>query len=125
MVGLISGWRRRISNLALRVLVAVLAANVVLPSHAAERWTAAGQIKYVYPFGDGNFVLILATDAPECPQAGPGKYMYVQVGANGMTAVGAKSMLATALGAHLAGRHVSLAFDDASGGCYVNRMLLY
>jgi hypothetical protein len=54
----------------------------------------------------------------------PYKYQYVKVGQNGMTEAGAQKIYAAALTALAAGKAVSVNFDDASDGCYVNRLMV-
>jgi hypothetical protein len=87
----------------------------------AEQW-AGGKINFVYPLADGNFIVTLAVDSPLCPSPGTPKYMYAVVGQNGVTAAGLKNLYASLLAAHLSARTVSIAFDDSTGACYINRL---
>lgn len=87
---------------------------------AAEQWKG-GTLKTVYPLSKGDFVLIYDVDSAECPATGPGKYMYVVVGTNGMAAEGAKKIYGAALAALLARTVFYVAFDDSTVNCYVNR----
>lgn len=104
-------------------LVAIAAAVGPWAAHAAERWHG-GVPKWVYTGGDGWVVLTFPTEPVECPAGGIPKYMYIVVGANGVTADGAKQMLATAMLAVATGKSLSVAYDDASPSCYINRVLI-
>lgn len=93
-------------------------------------WTSAAvaasqfvqsSLVFVYPQADGSFVLGFAQGSTFCQSPNSPQYFYVTPGQNGVTADGAKAMLATALTAFGLGKTVSLAFDDATPYCYVNR----
>ena len=71
------------------------------------------------------FVMVLDNDAPQCTGAGPGKYMWVGVGWNGMTDEGRKALYAAALPALATRVLVSINNDDATPSCWVNRISLY
>ena len=88
---------------------------------AVERFHAS-TLKFVYPFGTGDFVLGFDNDSPQCTATGSPKYMFVAVGQYGVTAEGAKKMFATAMMAFALGKQVSIAFDDATVSCYINRL---
>ena len=90
---------------------------------SAEAWATAA-VSSVYPLANGSFVLTLTTSPPGCPSTSNPKYLYVVAGENGVTADGVKAMLATALTAAVAGKQLSVAFDDSSASCYVNRLSL-
>jgi hypothetical protein len=90
-------------------------------AQAAEQW-GASTVRSVYPMGNGNFVLQLMTDPPACPATSSPKYLWVSVGENGMTAEGAKALLATALAAMAMDKTIHVAFTDTSTNCYVNRL---
>jgi hypothetical protein len=100
---------------------ACLSLGIYGTASAAEAWHTA-QIKTIYPLSSGGFVIILSTDAPSCPSAGPGKYLFVMPGENGMTIDGIKGLLATALSAFALDIPVSVAFDTGTTYCYVNRL---
>jgi hypothetical protein len=89
----------------------------------AEAW-GTDTVKSVYPLANGSFVLTLNTSPPGCPSTSNPKYLYVVAGENGVTADGVKAMLAVALTAAAAGKQLSVAFDDSSPSCYVNRLAL-
>ncbi len=93
-------------------------------------WSAAafatGQIvvstlAFVYPFGDGSFVLGFTQGSTFCQSQNSPQYFYVTPGQNNVTADGAKATLATALTAFALGRTLSVYFDDSTIYCYVNR----
>jgi hypothetical protein len=86
----------------------------------AEAWHTS-TIKQVYPLGDGSFVLIMTVDAAACSGTPGSKYHYVRPGVNGVTSDGVRAMLATALTAFALGKTVSMAFDETSSSCDVNR----
>lgn len=103
--------------------VSMVAALVVMAStvgNAAEQWQTS-TIKHVYPQADGNFVVVLDIDPPQCTAAGPGKYLYVYVGYNAMTLEGRKNLMAVFLAALHSRAAVSVAYDDALPQCYINR----
>lgn len=90
---------------------------------AAESWYQ-DYVRYVYPLSNGDFVITFATSPAACTHPGNPKYFHVQVGHNGVTSDGAKAMLATALTSFVTGRKLSVAFNDASSSCDVNRLLV-
>lgn len=92
-------------------------------SSAAEVWFA-NYVKHVYPHASGSFVIIFVADAPTCSSASNPDYFNVSVGNNGVTADGAKAMLAVVLTAFVANKRIQLAFDDSTPSCYVNRLLI-
>src|SRR5262245_32596258 len=92
-------------------------------SQAVERQHQS-TLKFVYPLANGDFVLGFDVDAPQCSAPSP-KYMYAAVGQNGMTAEGAKKLYAAALTGFAAGRLVSIAYDDSSAYCYINRLSVH
>lgn len=91
-------------------------------SALAETWHTA-RIKSVYPLANGSVVLIFVEDAPACAGTGPGKYHFISVGENGVTTEGVRMMMATALAALAMDKTVSVAFAEASSGCYINRLI--
>ncbi len=88
---------------------------------AVER-PLASTLKFVYPVGTGDFVLGFDMDSPQCLASGSPKYMYVAVGQNGVTTDGAKKMFAAAMMAFALGKQISIAFDDGTVFCYINRL---
>lgn len=93
-------------------------------------WTSAAMatsqvvqspLAFVYPLSDGSFVLGFAQGSTFCQSPNSPQYFYVVPGQNGVTADGAKAMLATALTAFGLGKTLSMSFDDATPYCYVNR----
>jgi hypothetical protein len=91
------------------------------PAAAAEAWVQS-TIKNVYPFPDGSFVLVLNTATTSCTN--PALYYYVMAGQNSVTAEGVKALLASSLAAAAQSREISMAFDNATTACYVNRFAI-
>jgi hypothetical protein len=110
-------------NLTSRVLVGTLLATGVAETNAAEGWHQ-DNVKTVYPMSNGDFVVTFVNSPAACLNGSNPKYLYVQVGSNGVTIDGAKSMLATALAAFVAGKKLTVVFDDTSTSCNVNRMTI-
>jgi hypothetical protein len=108
-----------------RTLVAcvVLMISAVVSSNAiaVERYHQS-TVKWVYPLNGGDFVLGFDADSASCTASGAPKYMYVQVGQNGVNAEGSKKMYAAALLAFAMAKQMSIAFDDATPQCYINRV---
>jgi hypothetical protein len=91
---------------------------------AAETWHSS-TVRWIYPQGDGGLVVAFQTDSPSCTSPATPDYYYVYVGQNGVTAEGFKNILAALLSAAAQGRAVQFAFDNATGACYVNRVLVF
>lgn len=91
-------------------------------TYAAARWHTGVKIKMVYPLSGGDFVLTFDQDNPSCTSDSSPDYYRVSVGQNGVTAEGADKMYAAALTAASSGKTVNINFDDATSGCYVNRL---
>ncbi len=91
-------------------------------SQAATAWVTAVPTT-IYPMADGSFAIGFEAAAPACSNSGSTRYVYVAVGQNGVNADGIKNMLATALTAYSMGKSLSIAYDDSSYFCYVNRFL--
>ena len=103
------------------VLTMALCASVGDSALAAERYHNS-TLKWVYPLASGDFALGFDVNSAECTSPGaPQKYMYVQVGQNSVTAEGAKKIYAAALLAFATSKNVSIAFDDSTPQCYINR----
>lgn len=108
----------------LRVLCAVLVAVVFcVPAGAASVWRAA-KIAYIYPQGNGGFILTFDSDAPTCTNVNTTKYYYIRVGANGVTQEGLENMLAVALAAATTDRAVTINSDDSADGCVIGRLIV-
>jgi hypothetical protein len=97
--------------------------GLTLSLQAAEVWHTS-TVQWVYPLSNGNFVIGFDTSSSACTNPNAPKYMYVAVGQNGVDAEGAKKMYAAALTALAAGKTLTVAFDDATTACYVNRLLV-
>ena len=108
-----------IGGLSIATLFVMGALNTAM---AADAWWT-GNLKFVYPLGDGSFVLGFTSDVgTPCQNAStPIKYYTITPGQYGVTLDGAKAMLATALTAFAMDKQITAAFDPASANCYVNR----
>jgi ABC-type glycerol-3-phosphate transport system substrate-binding protein len=106
-----------------RALVGILFAAGAAETNAAESWYQ-DTVKTVYPLPNGDFVVTFVTSPAACLNASNPKYFHVQAGINGVTVDGVKSMLATALTAFVAGKRLTVVFNDASTSCDVNRMVI-
>jgi hypothetical protein len=94
-----------------------------LSAGAAEVWHTA-YVKRIYPTADGSVRLSFVTDHATCTNADSPKVYYITVGQNSVTADGLKAMHATALTAFAMERQVSIAFDNATASCYINRLII-
>jgi hypothetical protein len=106
-----------------RITAAFLANGLLaltMSLQAAETWHGS-TLQFVYPLSNGDFVIGFDTSSSACTNPNSPKYMYVAVGQNGVDAEGAKKMYAAALTALVAGKTLSVAFDNATPSCYVNR----
>ena len=104
--------------------LATLSLTLVATSAPAATAWYQGAVQLVYPLNDGSFVIGVATTLSACFGSGQGVYLYVTPGQNAVTLDGAKSMLATTLTAFAIGRTISVAYDDSTSYCYVNRLLI-
>jgi hypothetical protein len=112
----------------MKLITRLLAASILTVSgtyaHAAESWLVS-KVKVVYPQANGSVILSFVDNAPNCSNpTTPTKYMYIQVGQNGVTAEGLKNMLSTALVAYATGGVLSVAFDDGTSACNINRLAM-
>ena len=89
----------------------------------ADTWHTS-RIENVYPLADGQIVVIFVDDAPACTGGTENKYHYISAGTFGVTAEGARMMMATLLTAYAMDRRVSVLFNEASPACYINRLLI-
>jgi hypothetical protein len=105
-----------------RICFACIALAVTTPLGATER-SHTSTLKFVYPLANGDFVIGFDAESAFCTSAStPNKYYGVYVGQNGVAAAGASKMFAAALLALSTRQSVSIAFDDATANCYVNRL---
>jgi hypothetical protein len=88
---------------------------------ATERYHTS-TVKWVNPLANGDFVVGFDTDSALCTSVSTPKYFHVFVGQNGVTAQGATKMYAAALLALSSRQPVTVAFDDLTSWCYVNRL---
>ena len=104
------------------IVAAILCFAFSSVASAGESWQS-GPLSVIYPFADGNFALMFSTDNSACTSVENPKRYHVIVGANGMTVEGAKKIYATAMAAMSLNKPLSVAFDNSSSSCYVNRVL--
>jgi hypothetical protein len=94
---------------------------LVSAAHAADVWHTA-TIKFIYPQGDGSFVLIFNSDAASCTSVSNPDYYTVRANTNGVTAEGLKLMYAAALMAKASDREVTINFSTSTNECAINRL---
>ena len=94
-----------------------------LAANAAEVWHTA-YLKNVYPQANGSVILVFTTDQASCTNTNSPKYYSITVGQNSVTVDGLRAMHATALTAFAMERQVSIAFDNATANCYINRLIV-
>lgn len=104
------------------LLMAVAALRATDVPAAEQAHTS--NIKWIYPHGDGSYVLTFTTDPSACQNPNSTKYLYVQVGQNGMTADSAKYIYAAALLAMALGKQFQVYYTDSSIYCYINRAVI-
>lgn len=90
---------------------------------AAETWHTA-QIRWIYPQADGNFVVTFQSDSAACTSANNPKYYFVGNGYNGVNAEGVTKIYAAAMLALALGKSLTIAFDEGTSSCSVNRALM-
>lgn len=105
-----------------------LAVAILLPClapvlEAADVWHTS-TLKAIYPLADGNYILSFTNDASGCTSTSSPKFHYVFVDENGMSAEASKKIYAAALLAYSLGQPVSIAYNDATSNCFVNRLYL-
>jgi hypothetical protein len=90
---------------------------------SADTWHTS-RIENIYPLADGQVVVIFVDDAPACTGGTENKYHYITAGTFGVTAEGLRMMMATLLTAYAMDRRISVLFNEASPGCYINRLYI-
>jgi hypothetical protein len=105
----------------IRACVAAVLMLTATASLATER-SHSSTIKYVYPLSSGDFVIVFDTDPTNCTAPAPNKYLYVSVGQNSVTATGSAKIFTAALAALYTRGIASVAYDDATASCFVNRL---
>jgi len=107
-----------------RICFAFLALLLAAPLSATERQQIS-TVKFVYPLGDGNFVIGLDADSSFCTStSSPNKYYHVFVGQYGVNADGSNKIYAAAMLALASRQTATLIFDDTTAYCYVNRIVV-
>lgn len=107
----------------MKVLTGALLLLSALPSGASDRWHTS-EVKYVYPQGNGDFIVMFMTDSSHCSSVENPKRHYIIVGQAGVTVEGQKQMIASIMTALVTNRQIQIAFDDATAACYISRLLL-
>ena len=105
----------------IRACAAAIMLLIAVPTLATERFHTS-TIRMVYPVSSGDFVIGFDTEVSTCTSTASPKQLYVAVGQNGVTATGSAKMFAAALAALYARGIVTIAFDDATTACYINRI---
>ena len=98
--------------------------TVSAPVSATEQYFSS-TVKQIYPLASGDFVLLFDTESPNCTSASSPKYYYVQVGQNNMTIEGSKKIYSAAMLAYSMNKQLSVAFDDATYQCFINRVTIF
>jgi hypothetical protein len=101
--------------------VGVLAAVTSFTAAATERFHTS-TISSVYPLANGNFIIVFDVNDTYCTNASSPKYYAVSGGEYGMTADGLKLLFSAALAAAAQRNSVTIAFDDSTSNCYINRL---
>lgn len=100
-------------------ITSALVTALLLASHqasAAPVWTAYTTVTTVEVINDGGFLVTLASGVGStCTAANA---IYVQAGFNGVSADGAKALLATALSAFYLKQSIRFQYDDSTPYCY-------
>jgi hypothetical protein len=105
----------------IRLFIAAILLLTTTAALATERFHTS-TLKYVYPLSSGDFVIVFDTDPANRPASTPNKYLYVSVGQNSVTATGSAKIYSAALAALYTRGIVTVACDDATINCFVNRM---
>ncbi len=101
-----------------RIISALLPALLLAgqQASAAAVWTTNTTVTSVEVLNDGGFLVTLATGmGPTCTAANA---IYVQSGFNGVSADGAKALLATALSAFYLKQTIRFQYDDSTPYCF-------
>ena len=102
------------------ILLLTLTAHEPVAS-ATEVWHTS-TIKWIYPHGEGRVVLTFYDNAPTCTNAS--SYHLIEIGVNGVTEVGFRTMYAAVLAAAAGGQTVSIKFDDTAHLCVINSLFV-
>jgi hypothetical protein len=84
--------------------------------------TETSTIVRLSPLADGRYVIGVTGSFAGCDQSGSVRYLYITIGQSGVTADGAKNLIATALLAFSAERTISIAYDNSSAYCFVQSL---
>jgi len=104
---------------------ALLLSTLALAAPAAADTWHRGQVDAVYPFANGDFIVMFdGEQSPDCKSANPTHHYYVQVGQADITPAGSSAMLQVAIAALSNSKNLSVYFDSSSPECWVSRMLI-
>jgi hypothetical protein len=106
----------------MRKILGTIGACIALATSSASWATSVGfsaTLTNISAIGDGRTVLQFGTTTSSC--SGTPQGFYVTVGQNGVSADGAKQILATALLAFSLGKTLTIYFDDSTSYCYVGQ----
>lgn len=104
----------------MRILLSLALLLTAGVAHAGTWYTST--IKYVYPFSNGNFVLVFDVPPPACTNSN--EYVYVRNGQHGVSSEGLERMYAASLTAAAQGQRLAVYFDETSAYCDINRMMI-
>lgn len=118
---------RRSSGGRLPTWQVLLPASAVLLTYPAfaniPTWTANGPLTYVESVADGTIVLGTSSAvSANCTTAGGG--LYFQVGSNGVTLDGIKTITAMAMSALVSGKSVQVLYDATGPTCYATSLAI-
>jgi len=92
----------------------------VSPAVAADWHTST--IKWVYPLGNGDFIITFSENDPLCSNAS--NYHHVKIGENGIDIEGSNKLYGAALAAGATRKTVTINYDETSSSCYINRLFI-
>lgn len=108
----------------MRRTILVALALLTVPAWSAEVWHTS-RVAIIYPLADGPVGIMFHDDAASCTNTGSPKRHYLVVGQNSVTADGFERIYAAVLTALATGKSISIAFDDTTSSCYINRAMLH
>ena len=105
----------------MKSILVILLMSFSFKVFAAGVWHSS-TVNSVNPFATGSFAVTFKTDSSSCPNGSSPKKYYVEVGQNGVTQEAINKMYSAFIAAGMAGKDVSIYFEDSSTGCYINRL---
>lgn len=100
-------------------IFSILFSLSVLSQAGDDAWHGE-KVSMLYPLANGDFVISFANFPTDCTNSS--KYMYVKVGARGMTLEGANKLYSLAMMAFASGKALSVNYLKTSPTCDINRM---